>query len=591
MTEPHATQPGSMHRGSMHRGSTLPGTGRSPVQPNDADGNRLLGLSLRFWTLVVLTGIGTGIGAGLLMKLLRVVQHACYSYQVGTFLEGVQSSPPARRVLVMVAAGLVASAGLFLLRHTPGGSGGKLNERIWFHSGRLAEFKTLAQSALSITIVGMGASLGRETAPKQTGAAIASFLSRRARLSSAESRLLAAIGAGAGMGAVYNVPLGGALFALEVLLGTLALPLIPPALAASFIATAVSWLLLPDQRTYAFAAYPVTPTQLVWALLFGPIAGLASVLYVRLIVLADGVRPKRGLMMLSPVIAFTALGLLAIPYPQLLGNGKDVAQLSFAGAIGVPLLLVFVWLKPLVTAACLGSGAPGGLFTPSVTFGALLGALLGAGWSYLWPGAAPGSYAMIGAAAVLAASMQAPIAAIVLLLELSHHVLALMVPILLAVCGAAVTARRLDPRSVYSGRVQTGRQAAQAGPPATDLPYRHLLVPQANTISVAATYPQVLARFVADGGHPKPLYVIDELGRLAGRIQADDVANPPALTEIMSSAAAGDLMQRIEPLTETLSQSQALARLRGEPAGELPVVEARSGRMLGVATQPRNASA
>jgi CIC family chloride channel protein len=402
--------------------STLPGIDRSPVQPNDAAGNRLLGLSLQFWVLLVLTGIGAGIGAGLLMKLLRAVQHFCYSYDVGTFLEAVQHAPVNRRVVVVFGAGVVASIGVFLLKEGTGGSGGKLNERIWFHSGRLAEFKTIAQSILSITIVGMGASLGRETAPKQTGAAVASWLSRRAALSSAESRLLAACGAGAGMGAVYNVPLGGALFALEVLLGTLALPLIPPALAASVIATVVSWLMLPDQPTYAVASYPVALTQLIWSLGFGPIAGLASVLYVRLIVLADGVKPKRGVALALPIVAFLALGLLAIRYPQLLGNGKDVTQLGFTGALGLPLLLALVFLKPIATAACLGCGAPGGLFTPSITFGAMLGGLLGHVWSFFWPGAMPGSYAMIGAAAVLAASMQAPIAALVLLLELTHHI-------------------------------------------------------------------------------------------------------------------------------------------------------------------------
>lgn len=556
------------------------------MQPNDAAENRLLGLSLQFWVLVVLTGIGAGIGAGLLMKLLRAVQHVCYSYNGGTFLQAVQQAPLERRVVVLCIAGFVASAGVFLLKEVPGGSGGKLNERIWFHSGRLAEFKTIAQSVLSITIVGMGASLGRETAPKQTGAAVASWLSRWVGLSSAKSRLLAACGAGAGMGAVYNVPLGGALFALEVLLGTLALPLVPPALAASVIATTVSWLMLPNQTTYAVPSYPVVFTQLIWSLGFGPIAGLASVLYVRLIVVADGIKPKRGLALVLPIIALSALGLLAIRYPQLLGNGKDVAQLGFTGALGLPLLLALVFLKPLATSACLGSGVPGGLFTPSIAFGAMLGGLLGRAWSFFWPGAVPGSYAMIGAAAVLAASMQAPIAALVLLLELTHHIATLLVPILFAVTGAAVTARRLDPRSVYSGRVHTGRQAAETEPPAANVQYRDLLTPQVRTISVAANYPEVLERLVAEGNDPKPLYVVDENARLSGRIDARHAASPPALTRVLSTAAAGDLMERIRPLTPNLTRAEAMAMLDNEPCGELPVVETNSERLLGVAARP-----
>jgi CIC family chloride channel protein len=567
-------------------GSTLPGTGPTPVQPNDSAGAHLLGLSQRFWALLVLTGIGAGIGAGLLMRLLRAVQHFFYSYQVGSFLQAVQHTSINRRIVVVFSGGVVATIGIFLLKEYGTGSPGKLNERIWFHSGHLAELKTIAQSMLSITVVGMGASLGRETAPKQTGAAIASWLSRWAALPSAESRLLAACGAGAGLGAVYNVPLGGALFALEVLLGTLALPLIPPALAASVIATVVSWLMLPNQPTYAVISYPVVLTQLIWSLGFGPIAGLSSVAYVRLIAFADGLKPKRGTALALPVIAFFALGLLAIRYPQLLGNGKDIAQLGFTGALSLPLLLALVFLKPIATATCLGSGAPGGLFTPSISFGALLGGLLGQAWSFFWPGAMPGSYAMIGAAAVLAASMQAPIAALVLLLELTHHITTLLVPILFSVVGSSVTARRLDSRSVYSGRVHTGRTAAEAELPTVDLSYRHLLTSPVRRISAAANYSEVLERFIAESGCSKPLYVIDEKARLSGRIEARSVVCPPAITRILSVAAAADLMNQVKPLTSDLDQAEAIARLKGEPAGELPVIDAKSGRILGIVVRP-----
>ena len=97
---------------------------------------------------------------------------------------------------------------------------------------------------------GMGASPGREAARKQAGAAFASLLARWFGISPSQRRLLVACGTGAGIAAVYNVPFGGALFALEVLLGTLALPLVAPALAVSLIAGAVAWLFRPDQPTH-----------------------------------------------------------------------------------------------------------------------------------------------------------------------------------------------------------------------------------------------------------------------------------------------------------------------------------------------------
>jgi CIC family chloride channel protein len=160
--------------------------------------------------------------------------------------------------------------------------------------------------------------------------------------------------------------------------------------------------------------------------------------------------------MAVPISVFAALGLLAIAYPQLLGNGKNVVQLALVARLSVALLAVLMVLKPLATAACLGSGAPGGLFTPTLTYGVLLGGLLGEAWTQIWPGASLGSYAIIGGAAVLGACMQGPLAAVVLLLELTHHADALMVPTLLAVVEATVLARLMGAPSIYSARLSAG---------------------------------------------------------------------------------------------------------------------------------------
>jgi H+/Cl- antiporter ClcA len=255
------------------------------------------------------------------------------------------------------------------------------------------------------------------------------------------------------MAAVYNVPLGGALFALEVLLGTLSLPLVLPALATSLIATAVSWVALSSRPTYLVPTYNVHSSQIVWALLVGPIAGLASVVYIRLIRRAHALRPAGWLRVAAPIAVFTALGVVAIAYPQVLGNGKGVVQLALVGRLAVGVMAVLIVLKPVATAGCLGSGAPGGLFTPTLTLGVVLGGVLGDGWLQIWPGTPLGSYAVIGGAAVLAASMQAPLAAVVLLLELTHKVDGLMVPMLLAVVEATVLSRLLRAHSIYSARL------------------------------------------------------------------------------------------------------------------------------------------
>jgi len=438
-------------------------TSRASAQPNVPGRGIVASYGPRFWALVVLIGLGAGLGGALLMELLRWVQHLAWQYNGGTleaqsFLEAVERTSAARRVAVLALGGVVAGVGAVLIARWARGS--DVSEAIWLRGARLPLAGSLARAVHSIVIVGLGASLGREAAPQQAGAAVASTLSEWARLPDWQRRLLVACGAGAGMAAVYNVPLGGALFALEVLLGTLTLPLVLPALATTLIATAIAWIALPNRATYLIPSYSASATQIAWAAVIGPIAGLAAILYIRLIAFAQAVRPSGRLRVVAPVVVFTALGFVAIAYPQVLGNGKNVVQLAFVAQLGVVLLAVLLVLKPLATAACLGSGATGGLFTPTLAYGALLGGLLGRGWAEIWPGAPLGSYAIIGGAAVLAAAMQGPLAAVVLLLELTHRADGLMVPVLLAVVEATVIARIARAPSIYSARLTAGAEQA-----------------------------------------------------------------------------------------------------------------------------------
>jgi H+/Cl- antiporter ClcA len=155
----------------------------------------------------------------------------------------------------------------------------------------------------------------------------------------------------------------------------------------------------------------------------------------------------------APVLALGLLGAASIPWPQLLGNGRDVTQLSFLGQVTPALLLVLLVLRPLATAMCLGSGAPGGLFTPTLTLGALLGATLGHVWTWLWPGVPPGLFALVGAGAVLAATTQGPISAVVLMIELTGRDRSFLVPLLVATVAATLIARTIDPRSIYDARL------------------------------------------------------------------------------------------------------------------------------------------
>jgi H+/Cl- antiporter ClcA len=148
------------------------------------------------------------------------------------------------------------------------------------------------------------------------------------------------------------------------------------------------------------------------------------------------------------------LGLFGIEYPQLFGNGKGMAHTVFLGQGSLVLLLALFLLKPLLTAACLGSGASGGLFTPTLSTGAVLGGLLGAAWIHLWPGSPVGAFALVGAAAMLGAAMQAPLAALALVLELTHDDFQLMIAMIVATVVATTVTRTIDGYSIYSARLE-----------------------------------------------------------------------------------------------------------------------------------------
>ena len=409
--------------------------------------------AMAFWLAVILTGVGTGLGAVALTTLLETVQHRMWPGAGATLLDAAAHASPWRHVLVLLGAGALTGAGQVILVRLSSGNGIDTTEAIWFKAGRMPTLRTVGSAVLSVVVVGMGVSLGREGAPKQVGAVVANVLCDKGRLSDEQRRLLVACGAGAGMAAAYGVPLGGALFALEVMRGVLALRMVLPALVASLIATAVSWIALPDMPTYPIPAFVNSASISIWALLAGPVAGVVSVAYVRMIAWADRSKPKGWQRVLAPALALGLLGLASIAFPQLLGNGKDIAQLLFAGGMAPALMLALFVLKPAATVLCLGSGAPGGLFTPSLALGALLGGLLGHAWAWIWPGVPPGLFAIVGGAAVLAATTQGPISAVVLMMELTGRDRSFIVPVLLAVATATMTARTIEPRSIYDARL------------------------------------------------------------------------------------------------------------------------------------------
>ncbi|WP_176016886.1 chloride channel protein [Burkholderia sp. BCC0398] len=400
----------------------------------------------RMAVVTVLTGIGAGLGGMLLALLLHAIQHVAYGYSVAhvigseSFLAGVTAAEPLRRVAVLAVCGIVAGGGWWAL-YRYGRPLVSIRRAVRAADPRMPFVSTTVHALLQIVTVALGSPLGREVAPREIGSLLAGRFAHAARLTPDDCRLMVACGAGAGLAAVYNVPLGGAIFVLEVLLGTFELRALIVAVVTSAIAAVVAWIGLGNEHQYTVPAFVLSTPLVAWSIVCGPLFGFAAYGFVRLTSRARANAPKDWRLPVFALLNFAVIGVLAMGFPQLLGNGKGPAALGFDGTLTIGFAATLLVLKVLIEAGSLRAGAEGGLLTPGLANGALLGVVLGGLWSAVWPGASLGGCALIGATAFLAASMQMPITAVVLMLEFTRANHDSLVPMLLAVAGSLVAYR------------------------------------------------------------------------------------------------------------------------------------------------------
>ena len=419
--------------------------------------------------VTVIIGIASGFAGMGLGLLLRLVQHVAYHYSLHringgeTFLQGVTASSDLRRFLVLSICGAVAGFGWWLL-HRFGRPLVSIKQATRENGPRMPFLATVIHDVIQIVTVALGSPLGREVAPRELSAVLATWLSERARLTPQERRIMIACGAGAGLAAIYNVPLGGALFTLEVLLGTFRLSALIPALATSVIATSVAWLGLGNTPQYMVPPLAMSASLVAWSILMGPIFGFAAYAFVRATQAAGARAPTDWHLPVWCAVVFPAIGLLAFVFPQLLGNGKGLAQAGFENDLGVRLAALLLVLRFVVILAALRAGAAGGLLTPGLSIGGLLGIILGSFWQQMWPAGSLAGFAIVGSAAFLASSMKMPLTALVLIVEFTRVGHDFLIPIWLAVAGSI---------SVFQLRVQIAarreKTSASAGSAAAKL--------------------------------------------------------------------------------------------------------------------------
>ena len=421
--------------------------------------------------VTVTVGIASGLGGMALGLLLHFMQHVAYGYELHsivsheTFLEGVSAASPVRRLAALCACATVGGIGWWAL-YRFGRPLVSIGKAVRDNGQSMPLLSTICHDLLQIITVALGSPLGREVAPRELGAALATRLSDRAGLDAEKRRIMIACGAGAGLAAVYNVPLGGAMFTLEVLLGTLGLSALLPALTTSVIAALVAWIGLGNVTQYSLPRLTISPSLMGWSIASGPVFGFSAYWFVRTAGAVRARAPRNWRLLVWSALAFPAIGLLAIPFPQLLGNGKGVAQEGFDSDLGLALAATLFVLKLLVTLGALRAGAAGGLLTPGLALGGLLGVVLGGLWNYVWPYVPFGAFALVGSAAFLASSMKMPLTAIVVTLEFTRVGHDFLFPIALATAGSfsmfyLLSELRLQPTwSVRHEDIPIGSEAA-----------------------------------------------------------------------------------------------------------------------------------
>ncbi len=389
-----------------------------------------------FLCALVIVGLLAGLAGLSTTLLLRALQHLTYHYTFGSLLEAVTGSSPIRRALGPMVGGGLAGLGWWLLRSRadvpPLSAAIADRERI-----RLLPFGV--DAALQVLVVGSGASLGREVAPRQFAVALGDFAMRwLKRLSAQDREILLACAAGAGLGAVYAVPLGGALFTVRIMLKTWHPRALGAALITSSLAVAVASFVTHDQPNLNWPNLQVSYRLIGYALVLAPLTLVLGLAFNRLMAAARQAALTRS-WLLIPAIAGAGLliGVCSRWWPELPGNGKSILTATLAGGMPLETAAIVLVLKPLLTALFLRAGARGGMITPALATGAAAGTLLVliinavAGTHYHVP-----AVSMAGAAGVLAVTQRAPYWAAIFVWELARPPLWLLLVFLVAALGA-----------------------------------------------------------------------------------------------------------------------------------------------------------
>lgn len=508
-----------------------------------------------------------------------------FTQRHGGHVEAFSQLPSWQRLLVPTLGGFLAGATILL--------GARLNrkksstdymEAIVLGQGQLparSSFVKIFSAAFSIS---SGGSIGREGPLVQLAAVLASLVGRWMKLSTTQLRLLVACGAAGGIASAYNAPIGGALFVAEIILGTLAMESFGPLVFASVVATLTVRQFLGSDPLYEISMPLVRLTsnwEILPHLLLGVVAGLAAPWFLR------GLRASERLFAatnLPPPVRLALGGLivgaLAVWHPQVCGNGYSVInQLLHGDSLLWPTVLAVLVFKLLATAATFGSGAVGGVFTPTLFVGASMGYLYGVVVRQLWPGPPPVAevFILVGMGALLAATTHAPIMAIIMLFEMTLDY-NIILPLMLACVVAHYTANAIEPASIYSESLKR-KGAAFVRRQLSALRVADLMKTDPVSVPEISPFTRIAESFLTNRFNY--LYVVGEGRKFKGAISLHDVKNYLNEPELASIVIARDIVRDEFPTVSVdESLSDALGVFSRHDGERLPVTSNFEDRTL-----------
>ncbi len=399
--------------------------------------------------LLSLLGILTGLLAGLVILLFR---QAIEGVQ-GQFLPGGQAEnfealdPIWFFTLPLLGGWLLGLIFHFLRNEYRQVSVPHVIERLTYHQGHLPWPNAVVQFIGAFIAIVSGNSVGREGPTVHLGAVNGSLIGQWLKLPNNSVRILVACGVAAAIGASFNTPLAGVIFAMEVVVMEYTIISFSPVILASVSATALSRLVYGSAPAFDVPALQLASmAELPMILISGITIGVLAALYTRLMVLFTTSLGNWQVWQRMSLAGFIG-GLCALLVPEVMGVGYDTVNTALLGEYALTTLIIITLMKLFATTATLGLGIPGGLIGPTMVIGATAGGAMGILAGYLFPDTAstPGLYAMIGMAAMMGGALQAPLAALMAMLELTANP-NLLLPGLLAVIAATMTSSELFHR-------------------------------------------------------------------------------------------------------------------------------------------------